>query len=322
MADEKTPATEQGTGVPVDQIPTDFREYNRWRDTGELPQPPAGTPPATADTKSEPDPSGEPVPPVKTAPDSGTDDTQDTADDDATRKGSRERRIDRLTRENAELQRRLKALEDAAPPAARVDSPSTPPPPAGKPSTAKPDLANYKTLEDYTEALTDWKLDQREAKRQEAEAKATAEKAAQTQQESWSQREQAARKAHADYQELVESTPIPEGPGVMAARQALLEDDNGAEILYWLAKNPAELKRIAELSPVRAIAEIGKISAGLAPAPNGGAPDNPKPKVSSAPRPPSPIVHGTVKTADNVYDEDTARDFKRWSKARDAQLKG
>jgi hypothetical protein len=105
----------------------------------------------------------------------------------------------------------------------------------------------------------------------------------------------------------------------LAARQALLEEDNGAEILYWLAARPAELKKIASLSPAKAILEIGKLAATLAPS---TFPENPRPKVSSAPRPPSPLPHGTVRTADNVYDDDTARDWKRWVKAREAQLKG
>ena len=322
MADEQTPAVEQGTGVPVDQIPTDFREYDRWRRTGELPQQPAGSQPAAADTKSEPD-EGEPVPPAKTAPDSGTEDTQDTTEDPDTRKGARERRIDKLTRENAELQRRLLALEEAGkqPPesSAKTEAAGVPTSTGAKP---KPDLADYKTLEEYTEALTDWKLDQREAKRKEAEVKAEAEKAAAAEQSTWSKREAAAAKAHPDYRELVESTKVPQGPGVMAARQALLEDENGAEILYHLAKNPAELERIAALSPVRAVVEIGRLSASITAA-SAGAPENSKPKVSGAPKPPSPITHGTVKTADDVLDEDLARrDFRRWNKAREAQLKG
>lgn len=319
MADENTPAVEQGTGVPVDQIPTDFREFDHWRRTGELPQQPAGTQPAAADAKSEPD-QGEPAPPAKIAPDSGTDDPQDPNEDPDTRKGGRERRIDKLTRENAELQRRLSALEQAGKPPQGAQPAE---PPAAKPANGanpKPDLADYKTLEEYTEALVDWKEDQREAKRREAEARTAAEKAASEEQTTWAKREAAAAKAHPDYRDLVESTVVPAGPGVAAARQALLEDENGAEILYHLAKNPAELERIAGLSPVRATIEIGRLSASITASSNGD-PGNPKPKVSGAPRPPSPIKNGTVKTSGSIYDEDTARNYPEWLRLREAQLK-
>jgi hypothetical protein len=310
MPEDNTPALEQGTGTPVDQIPTDFKEYDHWRRTGELPKAEEQKPSATAPASAPP--VGEPEAPVKTAPDSEPDDSQEMEESPPQRPSSRQRRIDRLTRENAELQKRLEALEQKAAPA--VAPPVEPPAVAGR-----PDLKDFKTLEEYTEAITDWKLNQRAAAYQADQEKRVAETAARTLQDSWAERDAAAAKAHPDYRELMDSTEIPVGPGVLAARQALLEEDNGAEILYWLAARPAELKRIASLSPAKAILEIGKLAATLAPSTS---PENTRPKVSSAPRPPSPLPHGTVRTADNVYDDDTARDWKRWVKAREAQLKG
>jgi hypothetical protein len=312
MTDENTPAVEQGTGTPIDQIPTDFREYNRWRSTGELPtRPEEKTAPPAAPEESASEEAPEPA--ATTAPDSEPDDVQEAG---SPRSGSRQRKIDRLIRENSELQQRLRALEQTAPAAAPA-TPSVPPPAAG--GTPRPDLTDYKTLEDYTEALTEWKLDQREERRRADEAQRAAEAIRKSEQDGWTAKEAAAQKAHPDYQDLIESTPIPQGPGVLAARQALLEEEHGAEVLYWLAKNPAELKRIAALSPAGAILAIGKLSAAY----GSPAPENPKPKVSSAPRPPSPISHGTVKTAPDVNDEDFARrDYKGWERVRVTQLKG
>lgn len=308
MPTEETPAIEQGTGTPMDQIPTDFREYNQWRDTGALPNSEESKPSATAQERA---PAGEPDGPVKTDPEPEPEDPQepDEVDTAPQRPSSRQRRIDRLTRENAELQKRLQALEQTAkPPAVEV----LPPKPAGK-----PDLKDYTTLESYTEALTEWKLDQREAKAKADEEKRAAESALQAQQDNWTAREKAALNAHPDYRELVESTEIPVGPGVLAMRQALLEEDAGAEILYHLASHPAELKRVAGLSPAKAILEIGKLAAHFT-----GNPENPKPKVSSAPRPPSPLPSGTGRVTESIHDDETARDFKRWTRLREAQLKG
>lgn len=314
MPEETTPAVEQGTGTPIDQIPTDFRDYDRWRRTGELPA--AGDdktvkPPATA-SESAP-PAGEPDEQVKTAPESEPDDSQET-EEQPPRPGSRQRRIDQLTRKNAELQRRLEALEQQAAPTAAAPAVEAPA------ANGRPVLKDFQTLEEYTEALTDWKLNQREAARQAENERRAAATAAQALQDSWAAKDAAAAKAHPDYRELMDTTEIPEGPGVLAARQALLEEDNGAEILYWLASRPAELKRVAALPPTKAVLEIGKLAAALA-AP--ASPENPKPKVSSAPRPPSPLVHGGAKVTRDILNDDFARsDYKEWEKSRVAQLKG
>jgi len=316
MNEETTPAVEQGTGTPIDQIPTDFKQYDRWRRTGELPTSEGEKTAAPATTPVGEPLAGEPEAPVTTAPDSEPDvpDTATATDDK--RPGARERKIDRLIRENSELLRRIELLE--RPGSAAADTSTSQPPPVPEP-TGKPDLNNFKSLEEYAEALTDWKIDQREAKRQAEHQRREVEAATKAMQDSWTAREKVAMKAHPDYADVRDATPAPVGPGAMAIRQALLEDDNGAEILYWLAHRPAELKRIAELSPAKAVLEIGKLSNALASTPVS---EPHKSKVSGAPKPPSPISHGTVRTADNVYDDDTARDFKRWSKAREAQLKG
>ena len=314
MPEENTSPVEQGTEVPMEQIPTDFREYNRWRTTGELPSRQGEKPAASAAAEERAPATGEPEPPAKTAPDSEPDDSQENGEpQEPPRPGSRQRKIDKLTRENAELLKRLEALEQKASPAPAP----TPAPPA---ATGRPDLKDFTTLEEYTEALTEWKLDQREERRKADEQKRAAETAAQALQDSWSAKQQAAAQVHPDYDELMEATAIPVGPGVLAARQALLEEDHGAEILYWLASRPAELKRIAALTPARAILEIGKLAASLtAPA----SPETSRPKVSSAPRPPSPISHGTVKTTRDIHDENFARsDFRAWEKERVRQLKG
>ena len=59
----------------------------------------------------------------------------------------------------------------------------------------------------------------------------------------------------------------------------MLEDEHGAELLYYLAKHPKELERIAQLSPASAVMAIGKLSVSLSPA----SPENGKPKITGAP---------------------------------------
>jgi len=303
---------EQGTENAASEAPTDFREFAKWRETGELPEPKAATPAAAEDK-----------PPAKTEPDSETDDHQEAGEqeddepqDEAApagkgKGGSRQRRIERLTRENEELKRLIAGREPVTPP---HDKPSEPAQPA---AAGKPKLENFKTLEEYQEALTDWKLDERERTRKQADARTAQEEAARTEQERWTAKEKAARKAHDDYDDLIDTVVIPAGPGVLAARQAMLEDEHGAELLYHLAKHPKELERIAALPPASAVLAIGKLSAKFdTPATE----TNGKPRITGAPKPPPPSGRPSKATPDSIDDPEVIKDFPRWERLRKAQL--
>ena len=303
---------EQGTENAASEAPTDFREFAKWRETGELPEPKAATPAAAEDK-----------PPAKTEPDSETDDHQEAGEqeddepqDEAApagkgKGGSRQRRIERLTRENEELKRLIAGREPVTPP---HDKPSEPAQPI---AAGKPKLENFKTLEEYQEALTDWKLDERERTRKEADARTAQEEAARTEQERWTAKEKAARKAHDDYDDLIDTVVIPAGPGVLAARQAMLEDEHGAELLYHLAKHPKELERIAALPPASAVLAIGKLSAKFdTPATE----TNGKPRITGAPKPPPPSGRPSKATPDSIDDPEVIKDFPRWERLRKAQL--
>jgi len=314
MTDETTPSLEQGTvDATPSEAPTDFREYAKWRETGELPEPKVQDPSAAAPEAA----------PAKTEPESETGGTQDAEEDEPqedadapagkSRGGSRQRRIDKLTRENEELKRLIAGREPVTPP---HDKPSEPAQPI---AAGKPKLENFKTLEEYQEALTDWKLDERERTRKEADARTAQEDAARTEQERWTAKEKAARKAHDDYDDLIDTVVIPAGPGVLAARQAMLEDEHGAELLYHLAKHPKELERIAALSPASAVLAIGKLSAKFdTPATE----TNGKPRITGAPKPPPPSGRAGKVISDDPSDPEVQKDFPRWAKAREAQIKG
>ena len=301
MADEATPST-QGTEAPTQsEAPTDFREYAAWRATGELPQ---------KVEKPEAPAAAEETPPAKTEPDSEPDEDQEQEETAETKPGSRRsRKIERLIRENAELAMRIAQL--AQKPAAEEPKQATPQ------AEGKPKLEDFQTLEEFQEALTDWKLDQREKTKAEADAKRAHDDAARAAFEEWAKREKAAKRAHDDYEDVLDTVTIPDGPGVQAARQAMLESEHGAEILYHLAKHPAELKRIAALSPVSAVREVGKLEAALA---KPSAPENGTPKITGAPKPPPPTGRPSKTTTDSLDDPEVVKDYAKWEKLRMAQL--
>jgi hypothetical protein len=97
----------------------------------------------------------------------------------------------------------------------------------------------------------------------------------------------------------------------------LLEEENGAEILYHLGKHPKELERIAGLPPASAAAAIGKLAVSLSPP----ASENGKPKLSGAPKPPPPSGRPGKIMSDDPNDPEVQKDFPRWAKAREAQLR-
>ena len=88
---------------------------------------------------------------------------------------------------------------------------------------------------------------------------------------------------------------------------AIMQAENGADVAYYLGTNLKEAQRIAQLDPVSAIREIGKIEARLATEP-------PKVKeVSKAPEPIAPIENGRSKT-DKSPNEMSQKEFEAWRK--------
>lgn len=138
----------------------------------------------------------------------------------------------------------LRTLEKLTPQQA-VQQQHQPPANEGKPTRAK-----YASDEAFVDALTDWKLEQREqakaAEQHQERAKSTSERISGLYAE--------AEKLHGfdrdDYDALPLTRPIVE---------ALIDSDIPAKLMLHLQQNPAEVDRIAKLSPARQAAEIGKL---------------------------------------------------------------
>ena len=103
--------------------------------------------------------------------------------------------------------------------------------------------------------------------------------------------------------------------------EALLEMEEGPAIAYFLGKNPEVNKKLLEMSPTRAVAEVGKMAAEFSKEEKPEAserkvgPD--KLPVSSAPAPIKPLTgHSTRSTVslDNL-------DYAEYRKVRDKQEK-
>ncbi len=139
---------------------------------------------------------------------------------------------------------------------------------------AKPKPEQFQNYDEFTEALKDWKIEQREQKRTERER-------AETTASTWNQRAQATRQTLPDFDAVLSSSTA---PMTKAMAETIQDSEKGPEVAYHLAKNPAEAARIAQLSPFAAARELGKLEVSLS---------APKvQKTTTAPTPPTPIGSG------------------------------
>jgi hypothetical protein len=143
-----------------------------------------------------------------------------------------------------ELENRLKTLESKAQPAPE--------------EVKKPLPTDFKDAFEYAEALAKWSADEAikaERKRQE-------DKTRQDEQErlnrEFTERIQKAKAEIEDFDEVLSQADQIVPPHI---QQLIVESDDGPRVAYHFARNPKELERVARLSPVRALAEIGKIEA-------------------------------------------------------------
>jgi len=229
----------------------------------------------------EPKPDGEPDAKAGENADAAEDETEEGEGDDEGDEGEekpkkrRRRNYSDLKAELRELRSRLEATEK---------------PKEAKPepkAEAKPKLEEFKSYDDYQEALTDWKVDQRlkaerengnKRQREEAEARHTAELNAHV-----GKSVDKAKDKYDDFEDVLSEHGRTVFPNQTMVRLVSETDDPG-EVAYYLANNPAEAKRIAALNPVKAAVELGKVEAKLsAPAPK---------KVSKAPPPPANVGSG------------------------------
>lgn len=128
--------------------------------------------------------------------------------------------------------------------------------PASEKDSKEPKAEDFKTVGEYAEALAEYKVEKKFAERDAARAKEAQEAAVKQAQEAHFKRVQATAKEIPDYAEVVDASDI-DLPPHMAVYIA--ESSIGPKLGYHLAKHPEDFDRISKLSPIRAIAELGKL---------------------------------------------------------------
>jgi hypothetical protein len=180
-------------------------------------------------------------------------DSAELEPDAGARRGkSPQMRINTLTRrlresetEAAYLRGRLEALEGKGKPEPTGGT-------EAETDDGRPKIDDFDTAEEFADALADWKLEHRE--RQPAGKEPNGSQAS-TPRDVGAARQptpaevESYKAAAAKYEDLEEVLFDPELPWTKHMADAVSEEQDAAEMLYLLGKNPAELERISRLSP-------------------------------------------------------------------------
>jgi hypothetical protein len=226
-------------------------------------------------------------------PDSDEDDTP--PDKDKKKPGRFQKKINNLTRKTYELERENADLK------ARLKKPASSP--GETKENKKPVPDDFENYEAYNEALLDWKLEDkltRETQKQDEDKRLSQQKEIE---QTFYNRLEKYSNEHEDFFELViDNKDLKITPNMF---QAVMDSEHAPEILHELGKNPDEAARIAKLSPVAVIREIGRIEAKFI-----KPPDPPKKKLTDAPPPIEPI--GGNKKGEKKPEDMGNEEYRRW----------
>jgi hypothetical protein len=185
-----------------------------------------------------------------------------------------------------------------------------------QPANSEPTRDQFEDYESFIEARAEWRaekktqelLDKRDKASQGREHTAQVDQQQQKVGQQWAEREKAFEASTKDYTSTVESF-LEEDIGSFSkdARLALVESDVGPQLLYHLAKHPEVADKISSLSPVRQVAELGKLEAKLAS----------KPAKTPSNAPPPASVTGSGRSANNGYRDNMSQsEFREWAKTQ------
>jgi hypothetical protein len=194
--------------------------------------------------------------------DSASSDDVDSGADTAARpqrsKGGFQKRIDELTKANAESRRQLTEALEA------LNKRQTEPVREAPAEDARPVRDHFDNPDDFTAAVADWSA-KKAVREYQSQAQAEQQREAGTREfqtilNRWDEGRAKAIEAHPDYVEVAENPAIPVAQHVGIA---VLNTPNGHDVLYYLGQNPKEAARISGLMAPQAALEIGMLSAKL-----------------------------------------------------------
>lgn len=209
-------------------------------------------------------------------------------------------RFDEVYRRWRETERRLEALERPQEPEKELTLPT-------------PEQHGFDDAK-YQAALTEYN---KQVARSEAIAVIQAERVREQQQQkvqSFRQREAEYMAKNPDYRDIVYGEAFMSVPLSAATAELIAESPDGPAIALHLAKNLELASHLAELPPVQAAREIGRIEARLA-----KEAEKPKPLTNAPPPPPS--IEAVEPAVEKDPSKMTDAEFAKWRRRQIAQRK-
>lgn len=166
--------------------------------------------------------------------------------------------------------------------------------PASEKDSKEPKAEDFKTVGDYAEALAEYKVEKKFAERDARQQQEQQERAAQAAQAELNGAITKVMKDIPDYAEVIDASDIDMPPHITV--YLATNGELGVRLGYHLAKHPDEYDRIAKLTPIRAIAELGKLEDRVTKKPETKADtaDEAPAAVSRAPSPIKPLEGNTA----------------------------
>jgi hypothetical protein len=229
------------------------------------------------------------------------------------KKSRRQRAVEKATKDladkNRRLEDRLAALEGKGPEKKEAVVVAAP---------KAPVRADFKTDEEFADAQFDYRYQVRRAKEQQESERTRINTQLQTNFETYQSSVAAFKEEHDDWDEVVnQKLAIHE-----SVYLAVMEQENGPQVTYYLGKHPAYAKTLAEMSPLSAVMEIGRLAERLKPGSTRGpgadtdAPKKPAPK--KIPEPVRPLSSAATSSSLTSREAAKNRDFRAFKKAQRA----
>ena len=185
------------------------------------------------------------------------------------------------------------------------------------PIGVEPKADQFDDAFEYAKALAEWSTEKALYERDKQDADRRLDEERSKVLKAWNEKIEKAKVELPDFDEMIASSTVQVSDAV---RDAILESDTGAEILYHLASEEEYAQKLSAMPTAKALKEIGKLEARFE---RKEAPVEAKPKTvarqSKAPSPISPI-RGTGSAMDNPIGSDGEfhGSYQAWKEARRA----
>lgn len=225
-------------------------------------------------------------------------------DDKGQFKSGVQKRIDTL------IFQRNQAERDAAYWRQQAETAKAPAPP--------PRLADFESHDEYDHALQQHRIEEGVnrglAKNAEQQAARLTQQAQTATAQAYDQRAAEAASRLPDWAEVVGKSTAPMSP---ALQEALMESDRGPDLVYHLAKNPAEAERLNSMSVRQMDREIGRLESALAakaPAPA------PAARTTNAPPPATPAAPAALAPSHEDPSKMTQEQYEAWRRGNGSKF--